>query len=125
MLFKLLWLFLAGGFGTLARYGLSGMMQCFSANDLPYDTFVVNVIGCLLFGFVWSLAEERMLISGETRLIILTGFMGAFTTFSTYAFETSGMLRDSQWWTAAGNVLAHNVLGIGAVSLGIAIAKLF
>ena len=65
------------------------------------------------------------IISGETRFLVLTGFMGAFTTFSTFAFETGGMLRDSQWWFAAGNVLAHNGVGISAALLGMVIAKLF
>jgi len=125
MLFKLLCLFLAGGLGTLARYGLSGMVQRLSANELPYGTFAVNATGCFLFGLVWALADERLIIRGETRFIILTGFIAAFTTFSTFAFETGGMLRDSQWRPAAGNVLAHNVVGISAALLGMAIAKLF
>ena len=125
MLTKLLWIFLAGGLGTLARYGLSGLVQRLSESELPYGTFSVNALGCLLFGLVWGLADERLIISGETRFIILTGFMGAFTTFSTFAFETGGMLRDSEWWYAAGNVLAHNGIGIAAALLGMAVAKLF
>lgn len=124
MLFKLMWLFLAGGFGTLARYGLSGLVQRLFTAELPYGTFAVNAVGCLLFGFVWALADERLIVSGETRFLILTGFLGAFTTFSTFAFETGGMLRDFQGWYAAGNILAHNVIGIGAALLGMAIAKL-
>ena len=125
MLLKLMWLFLAGGLGTLARYGLSGLVQRLSATELPYGTFAVNAVGCLLFGLVWALAEERLIISGETRFLVLTGFMGAFTTFSTFAFETGGMLRDSEWWYAAGNVLAHNGVGISAALLGMTIAKMF
>lgn len=125
MLVKMIWLFLAGGIGTLARYWLSGFVQRLSTSDLPYGTFAVNGLGCLLFGLVWALAEERLVISGETRFIILTGFMGAFTTFSTFAFESSVLLRDVQWWPAAVNIVAHNVVGISAVILGIAVAKLF
>lgn len=124
MMTKLLLLFGAGGFGTLARYGLSGLVQRYCASDLPYGTLVVNVLGCLLFGFFWTLADERLIISGETRFIILAGFMGAFTTFSTFAFETSGLLRDSEWWYAAGNVMAHNGLGIAGVIAGMAVGKL-
>ncbi len=111
--------------GNLARYGVSGLVQRLSESELPYGTFSVNALGCLLFGLVWGLADERLIISGETRFIMLTGFMGAFTTFSTFAFETGGMLRDSEWWYAAGNVLAHNGIGIAAALLGMAVAKLF
>ena len=121
---KLLWLFAAGGLGTLARFGLGGFVQRLCGSEFPFGTIVVNLVGCLLFGFVWTLADERLLISGETRFIILTGFMGAFTTFSTFAFETSGLLRDAEWWSAAGNVLGHNVLGVAGVILGMALGKL-
>lgn len=121
---KLMWLFAAGGLGALARYGLGGLVQRWYGSEWPVGTFVVNLVGCLAFGFVWTLADERLIISGETRFIILTGFMGAFTTFSTFAFETSGLLRDAQWWSAAGNVLGHNVLGVAAVIAGMALSKL-
>ena len=121
---KLMWLFAAGGLGALARYGLGGFVQRWYGSEWPVGTFVVNLLGCLAFGFVWTLADERLIISGETRFIILTGFMGAFTTFSTFAFETSGLLRDAQWWSAAGNVLGHNVLGVAAVIAGMALSKL-
>lgn len=121
---KLMWLFAAGGLGALARYGLGGLVQRWYGSEWPVGTFMVNLLGCLAFGFVWTLADERLIISGETRFIILTGFMGAFTTFSTFAFETSGLLRDAQWWSAAGNVLGHNVLGVAAVIAGMALSKL-
>lgn len=121
---KLMWLFAAGGLGALARYGLGGLVQRWCGSEWPGGTFVVNLLGCLAFGFVWTLADERLIISGETRFIILTGFMGAFTTFSTFAFETSGLLRDAQWWSATANILGHNVLGVAAVIAGMALSKL-
>jgi len=121
---KLGWLFLAGGCGCLARYGLSGLVQRLVPSGLPLGTFVVNIVGCLAFGCIWSLAEERVLISGEARFFILAGFCGSFTTFSTFAFESSEMLRDSQWLFAAGNVLAHNFLGVLAILLGWTLGKL-
>jgi CrcB protein len=115
----------AGAAGTLARYGLAGLTQRLFASSFPWGTFAVNAAGCLAFGLVWALAEDRMLISGATRLIVLVGFMGAFTTFSTFAFETGQMLDDSQWLLAAGNLLLHNVTGVALVLLGIAIGKQF
>jgi CrcB protein len=114
----------AGAAGTLARYGLQGLVQRLIGGGFPWGTLAVNALGCFLFGVVWALAEERMVISGSTRLIVLAGFMGAFTTFSTFAFETGQLLDDSQWLLAAGNILAQNVLGIALVLVGIALGRL-
>jgi CrcB protein len=119
---KLFWLALAGALGTVVRYGLGGIVQR-ATPAFPLGTLAVNGLGCLLFGIVWSLAEERFLVSGETRLVVLVGFMGAFTTFSTYAFETAQMLRDSGWLVAATNVLVQNALGLIGVLAGMAIGR--
>lgn len=120
---KIGWLFLAGGVGALARYSLAGIAQRIYGGELPVGTLLVNLLGCFLFGIVWTLADERLIISGETRFLILTGFMGAFTTFSTFAFETSTLLRDSEWLLAAGNVVVHNVFGIVAVIIGMFLGR--
>jgi fluoride exporter len=122
---KLLLLAVAGAAGTLARFGLGGMVQRMMPGAFPWGTLVVNGVGCLLFGIAWSLAEERLVISGATRTIVLVGFMGAFTTFSTFAFETGQLLDDSEWLAAAGNMLLQNVAGIALVLLGIAVGKFF
>ncbi|HUG91074.1 MAG TPA: CrcB family protein [Planctomycetaceae bacterium] len=119
------WLAAAGAAGTLCRYGLSGLVHALAGEKFPWGTLAVNAVGCFLFGLVWSLAEERMLISGQTRAILLVGFMGAFTTFSTFAFETGGLLRDAEWWPAAANLLAHNALGLLCVFLGFAVGRWF
>lgn len=122
---RLLLIAAAGALGTLARYGLGGLVQRMAPSSLPWGTLAVNALGCLLFGIVWSLAEERMLISGATRIIVLIGFMGAFTTFSTFAFETAQLLDDSEWLLAAANVLLHNVTGVVLIVAGMAIGKQF
>ena len=75
-------LFLAGGAGALARYGVSELANTLVGRQYPLGTFVVNVLGCFLFGLIWELAAVRLLISDTVRLIILVGFMGSFTTFS-------------------------------------------
>jgi CrcB protein len=124
MLYKLAWLAFAGALGTLARFALSGLVQRLHESEFPWGTLAVNALGCFLFGFVWPLAEERLLISGETRAIILTGFMGAFTTFSTFAFETSSLARDAEWLTMTGNLLAQNGLGLACVVLGAALGRM-
>lgn len=122
---KLLLLAVAGAAGTLARFGLGGLVQRMVPGTFPWGTLAVNAVGCFAFGIVWSLAEERLIISGATRTILLIGFMGAFTTFSTFAFETGQMLDDSQWLAAAGNILLQNVAGIVLVVVGIAVGRIF
>jgi CrcB protein len=122
-LHKLLLLALAGACGTLARYWLSGAAHEVLGSDFPWGTAVVNLLGCLLFGLVWVLADERQLLRPELRLVILVGFMGAFTTFSSIIFETGELLRGSQWAFAALNILGQNVLGFAAFCLGAALGR--
>jgi CrcB protein len=122
---KLLLLCVAGAAGTLARYFLAGIVQRLHPYDFPWGTLAVNAIGCLLFGLVWSLADGRHIITPATRAIILVGFMGAFTTFSTFAFETSQLMERSEWVAAAGNVILHNVAGVALVFAGIALGRQF
>jgi CrcB protein len=124
MVRRLLLLALAGALGSLARYGLAGVVQRAFDGGFPFGTLAVNVLGCMLFGVVWTLAEERLVISGETRFVLLVGFMGAFTTFSSYAFETGAMLRDAEWSMAIANIVAQNVLGITSFFVGVALGRL-
>jgi CrcB protein len=125
MAVKLFWLAVAGTLGTWARFGLSGVVSGWTGGWFPYGTLAVNVLGSFLFGIFWMLAEERALINSETRIIILVGFMGAFTTFSTFAFETGQMLRDAEWMRAGLNLLAQNVVGIAALLLGFVVGRQF
>jgi CrcB protein len=117
----LLLLSLAGAIGTLARYGLSGFVHRWAGEAFPWGVLVVNATGSLLFGLVWGLVEHRGVITPETRLIVLIGFMGAFTTFSTYAYETARLLQSSQWLYAAGNIIANNVVCVVLVLTGMAV----
>ena len=119
---RLLWIALAGSLGTVARYGLSGLVHRWAGSGFPWGTLAVNAVGCLLFALVWSLAEERGVISSQARTIVLVGFMGAFTTFSTYVFESGQFVRDGQWSVAMANVLAQNCVGIAALFAGIWLA---
>jgi len=121
---RLLLFALAGAAGTLARYGLAGLVQKIGGPGFPWGTLAVNLLGCLFFGFIWSLAEDRFLISSATRMVLLIGFMGAFTTFSTFAFETTQMLRDAQWTVAAANLAAQNVAGIVFMIMGMKLGRL-
>lgn len=124
MLQKLLLIALAGGLGTLARYGLSGAVHHFVEKDFPWGTIAVNLLGCFIFGAIFSSLEGRWATSSETRTIILLGFMGAFTTFSTFMFETGAFLQDSQWIAALANVAIQNIGGLIAMLLGLAVGDL-
>lgn len=121
---KVVYLAIAGMAGTLLRYWLGGYVQKSVGGVFPWGTFAVNMAGCFLFGLVWSLAEERLVISGEVRAIALIGFMGAFTTFSSFMFETSALIRDSQWLLAASNVALQNITGFIVLVLGINLGRL-
>ncbi|HXI10177.1 MAG TPA: fluoride efflux transporter CrcB [Thermodesulfobacteriota bacterium] len=121
---KILLIALAGAAGTLARYWIGGLVQRSSGSSFPWGTFTVNMLGCFLFGLVWSLAEERMVISAEARVVILVGFMGALTTFSSFVFETGTLMRDSQWALAFGNIALENVTGLVILFLGFAAGRL-
>jgi len=120
---RLVLLFLAGGCGSTLRYWLGGFVQRAYGGELPLGTFVINAIGCLIFGFIWALADDRLTIREETRLIILTGFVGAFTTFSTFAFETHALIRNAEWFWALANVTGQCVTGIFAVFFGILLSR--
>ena len=120
---KLLLIGLAGALGALTRYGLSGFVQRYSGFTFPVGTLVVNLLGTFLFGFIWSLVEQRLVISVETRVVILSGFLGAFTTFSSFMFETSALVGDGQWGYALLNITAQIVLGMVAIFLGLAAGR--
>ncbi|CAG1064595.1 Putative fluoride ion transporter CrcB [uncultured bacterium] len=121
---KLILLAAAGAAGTLARYFLGGLVQRLYGGSFPWGTFAVNMTGTFLFGLVWSLAEDRLVISGQARAVILVGFMGAFTTFSSLMFETGELMRDSQWALAFGNLALQNIVGILFLFLGFMLGRL-
>ncbi len=124
MLPKILYLAVAGAAGTLARYWLGGLVQRNITTDFPFGTAAVNIIGCLVFGLLWAFMESRLSISGQMRMVIFVGFFGAFTTFSSFAFETAQMLDESQWLWASANILLQNVLGLVSIIIGLTIGRL-
>ncbi|WP_300667295.1 CrcB family protein [Desulfoluna sp.] len=120
---KLLCIAGAGALGTLSRYGLAGFVQRLAGSGFPWGTATVNAIGCFLFGLVWTLGAERMAISAEARTILLTGFMGAFTTFSTFISETGQLAGGAQWWMALGNVTLQVTAGLALFFVGASLAR--
>lgn len=90
----------------------------------PYANLIINVSGSFLIGLLAELFESRFLVSPTTRIALLTGMLGGYTTFSSFAFETFSLVRDGQMGLAALNVSASMGLGLGAVWLGIRLAQL-
>ena len=120
---KLLLIALAGGAGALARYGLGGVVQRWTGSGFPWGTVVVNVVGCFVFGLIVTAGSERFGLSKDAQMIILVGFMGALTTFSTFAFESQQLMADSQWLWAFGNIALQVVVGVGMMIAGIAVGR--
>ena len=109
----------AGALGSLARFLLSSALGGLFGGAFPWGIFLTNIIGCFLFGAVWQTGGVLHLIEDAPRIIILTGFMGAFTTFSTFIFDCRFLLENGQWLALAGNVAGQLLLGIAALYLGI------
>jgi CrcB protein len=124
MVQKIIFLALAGATGTLARYSIAGFVHRISGASFPFGTLAVNAFGCFLAGFLWTLFENRWPIPGETRAILLVGFLGAFTTFSAYILETGELLRSAQFVYAALNVLVQTSLGFAALFTGIILGRM-
>ncbi|MDA1280779.1 MAG: CrcB family protein [Chloroflexi bacterium] len=120
---KIAYLAVAGAAGTLARYGIGTVFQRDGLTGVPWGVFAANMIGSLLFGLIWSMSEDRGWISENMRVVALVGFLGAFTTFSTFAFDNVQMARGSEWGWFAVNMVLTNVGGLAAVYAGFRIAR--
>lgn len=109
---------LGGVIGCCARYGVSQAVQAFYGRSFPLATLIINVSGCLAMGFLFYLTLERVSISPSLRVAILTGVLGGFTTFSTFAMEALLLAEDGEVRTALLYVALSVGLGIGAAFLG-------
>lgn len=115
-----------GGFiGSVLRYLLSSYVQQLSKGlQFPFGTLAVNVVGCVLVGFLAELADQRNLISDETRGFLIVGILGGFTTFSAFGNETMNLLRSGELWLAGANIVGHILLILIAVWFGYSAAAL-
>lgn len=121
---KIILLLSGGAIGTLARYGVSGLMyKCFNGT-FPFGTLVVNLIGAFIIGLLWGL-WEGFRISSNMRAFVFIGILGGFTTFSTYTLETLNLFRNGETKMALVNIFANNIFGLILVFLGFFAAKGF
>lgn len=114
-----------GGFaGAILRYlAILTANRMSDAPFLPYGTLAVNITGCLLIGFFAGLFENRHLISPELQSLLVVGFLGGFTTYSTFGYEIMLSLREGQTIAAFFNVVLHLLMGSGAVMTGLTLSK--
>lgn len=120
---NLLTIGIGGFFGAIARYGVALWIGRQWGRSFPLGTFVVNVSGSFLIGLLMSLLTERLMVNPQWRLLFVVGFLGAYTTFSTFEYETGALLRDGEWLIAMLNVILSVIAGFAALKLGEMIAK--
>jgi len=111
-------LIVAGGLGTLFRYSLSELIHKMFGSGFPFGTMFVNVLGCFVVGILMAMFESKTHLSNDLKTIVLVGFIGAFTTFSTYIFETQAFMKNADWHFAALNLILQNVIGIACLIAG-------
>lgn len=108
----------AGFFGAISRYWLSGFISRLTGGAFPWGTFVINISGCFVIGFLTVLLTNKVLPHPAVRTAILVGFIGAYTTFSTFSYETLQLARGGAALMAVANVAASVVLGLAAAWVG-------
>lgn len=115
---------IGGGFGSVSRFLVAREMGRRLGDFLPYGTLVVNVLGSLALGWLVTVFLDRPEINNALRLGIAVGFLGAFTTFSTFSFESVQLLLSGAVWRALLNVAANTVVCLAMCYLGIQLARL-
>ena len=113
-----------GGFlGAISRYGMAIWIGQRWGRSFPLGTFVINVSGSFFIGLLMTLFAERFMVNPQWRLLLIVGFLGAYTTFSTFEYETGALIKDGEWLVAMLNVTASVIAGFIALKLGEVIAK--
>lgn len=110
-------------FGANARWIISRYFARIFGPVFPYGTLFINVTGSFVVGFFMIWASERVLLDPRWRLLVVIGFCGAFTTFSSFAFETMAYLEQGQWLMMTANFFSNNLLCLGATLAGMALAR--
>jgi CrcB protein len=122
---RILLIAIFGAVGTLARYGLQGIVQVRAGGAFPYGTLLINLTGCFLLALIGQFTLNRMLISPDWRVAITVGFFGGYTTFSSFGWETAKMLEDGEWLRATTYVAASVFVGLFLSMAGIRLANRF
>lgn len=115
---------LGGAAGALSRYGLMTLVSNVLGSRLPWGTLLVNISGSLLIGVLYVLISEKMLLSNEARALLIVGFLGAFTTFSTFSLDTMLLIQQGWLVQAVAYMLASVMICVLATWLGMALTRL-
>jgi CrcB protein len=110
-------------FGANARWVISRFAARIISPVFPYGTLFINVTGSFIVGFFMIWSSERVLLDPRWRLLVVVGFCGAFTTFSSFAFETMAYFQQGQWIMMLANFISNNLLCLGAALAGMAVAR--
>ncbi|HLG40515.1 MAG TPA: fluoride efflux transporter CrcB [Chitinophagaceae bacterium] len=124
MIRNILLIGLGGGIGSIARYLCQRWFNENYPHPFPWGTFVVNLAGCFLIGVIYAASEKSTFLTPQIRLLLITGFCGGFTTFSTFAFENMNLLRSGDTVYFLFYTIGSVVLGIVGVFAGVTIMKL-
>jgi fluoride exporter len=123
--FTTIFLVMAGGsLGALARYATALVAVKYFGIRFPYGTLIANLTGCFLIGMCFALVDKTSWLSPSMRLFVMTGFLGALTTFSTYAIETLVAIRSGTVSIAVFNFLLNNILGLTFALVGIGLVHI-
>lgn len=120
---KLAMVMMGGCLGAACRYGVGLLSVRVAGSGFPWGTLTVNMLGCFLIGLVFGMAERAVWLTPPVRLFIVTGFLGAFTTFSSFAVETANTAGGGSLRLAAVNILLNNAGGLVLVFLGMRLAQ--
>ena len=116
---RAMWVGVAGFFGAVSRYWLDGWVTRLSGGGFPWGTFLVNISGCFAIGLLTTVLTERLLPHPTVRVAVTVGFVGAYTTFSTFAYESLRQIQDGAFGLAVANVVGSLVIGVTAAWLGV------
>ena len=117
------WISVGAIFGANLRYWVGRWAARVLGVGFPYGTLIINITGSLILGFFLVWTTERVVADAKWRLLIAVGFCGAYTTFSTYTFETMALLQQGQWKLSLWNVVSSNLIGLCAVLAGMTLAR--
>ncbi len=123
-MFKILLVMIGGSLGAISRYGISLLGVKLGGTQFPWGTMAANLTGCFLIGLIFSLADRSRILTPDIRLLIITGYLGALTTFSSFALESVNIVRDGTNLLFIANILVNNIGGLSLAFFGMWLGRL-